>query len=274
MEGIKTFVASDPVSISSGGDWFSEILENLSNAYAIVIVYSRNARSRMWVGFELGYFWRKYNGNNIHCVFDSHVELPSPLNERQAKDFADVAAMAVFFRGLASDLACKYQADEIRITQIVDSIPQFDSFATWRSFLANGEWSKEVLTTEHGHKSVWTSLDDMTYQIEDPHVVEVEHFSEPWVKRFPDPHASSRWINLNISGVTIKQELFVSLDGGRYFVPIPEIAHVGDKWEPSDYKYYYDRKSLRFLLGKVIGRFYSFVKNLEEFSARQGIDIR
>ena len=152
IEGTKVFVASDPASISSGGDWLSEILENLSDADALVIVYSRNARSRMWVGFELGHFWRKLDGKNIHCVFDPAIELPSPLNERQAKDFTDVASMASFFNGLAHDLDRKYDVDDVGITRIVKAIPKFDSYAKWKSLLKNSQWSEEGLSTAEGYR--------------------------------------------------------------------------------------------------------------------------
>ena len=272
IEGTKAFVASDPASIQSGGDWLLEILENLSNADALVIVYSRNARSRMWVGFELGYLWRKLEGKKIHCVFDPTIELPSPLNERQAKDFTDVASMASFFTGLASDLGCKYDVDDVGITHIVDAIPKYDSFATWKSHLTNGQWSKDGLSTEQGFKTVWTSLDDVSYQIEDPHLVEVENFSEPWAKGFPDSHASSYNVNLNVSGVTVKQVLFVSLDGSRYFVPIPDIRSINDGGESAKFTYYYDHTSLKYLLGNVVGTYY-YLKNLKEFAALQGIEI-
>lgn len=273
MDGIETFVASDPIAISSGGDWVSEILENLSNADAIVIIYSRSSRSRMWVGFELGYSWRQYDGKNIHCIFDPALELPSPLNLRQAKEFTDIASMAKFFRGLAQDLDREYQADEKRITEIVDLAPKPDRFFNWKSLLENGNWTQQEFLTSEGYETVWISEDDMSYQIVETGIVAVKDFDEPWVKRFPDKHTSSYYVNLVESGNVVEQEIFVSLDGGRYFVPIPEIS-VGDyHGESSDLTYYYDHGSLRFLLGKVIGRYY-YMENLGVFAARKGIEIR
>ena len=113
----------------------------------------------------------------------------------------------------------------------------------------------------------------MSYQIEDIHLVEVEDFSEPWAKEFPDSHASSYNVNLNVSGATVKQELFVSCDGGRYFVPIPEISRVASESKSANHKLYYDRNSLRFLLGKRIGKFYTPVTTLEEFATWRGIEV-
>ena len=130
IKDVRTFVASDPASITSGGDWFREILENLSDADAIVVIYSRNARSRMWVGFELGYFWRKLDGRNIHCVCDPEVQLPSPLNEKQAKDMTRMSSLNAFFRGLAQDLNRHYETDYDRLPSIIEALPEYDEFAT------------------------------------------------------------------------------------------------------------------------------------------------
>ncbi|MCE2473240.1 MAG: toll/interleukin-1 receptor domain-containing protein [Anaerolineae bacterium] len=274
IENTKVFVASAPESKPSGSDWFREILQNLSGADALVIVYSRNARSSLWLGFELGHFWRKHDGKNLHCVFDPSIKLPSPLNERQAKNLTDVASTAVFFRGLACDLGRRYDADEIGITQIVDAAPKYDEFAKWKSLLQNGQWSKQELSTEQGYKTVWTSQDDMSYQIEDPDVVAVKNFSEPWATGFPDSHAYSYHVNLNVSGSTVKQELFVSLDGGRYSVPMPEQSEIKSRDKSPELHYYYDRNSLKYLLGNVIGSYYpNFATDLVQFAARKGIEI-
>ena len=273
IEDTKAFVASAPDSIPSGSDWFHEILRNLSSADALAIVYSRNARSSLWLGFELGYFWRMQHGKNIHCVFDPTLELPSPLNELQAKDFTDDASMAVFFRGLAKDLGRNYGDDQIGITEIVDAAPKPDVFAKWKSLLQNGQWSERELSGEHGNKTVWTSVEDPSYQIENIYEVEVENFSEPWAKGFPDQHASSYWINLKVAGATVSQEMFVSLDGGRYFVPIPEVRVDNKSIESYKRSFYYHRGSLRFLLGKVIGRYYFTNSDLVDFAIRQGIEL-
>ena len=274
IENTKTFVASAPESIPSGCDWFREILHNLAGADALAIVYSRNARSSLWLGFELGYFWRKHDGKNIHCLFDPTIELPSPLNERQGKEFTDVASTAIFFRGLARDLSRNYEDDQIAITRIVDAVPKYDEFARWKSLLQNGKWLKRELSGRHANRTVWTSVDETSYQIQNTYEVEVENFKEPWVKGFPDPQATSYIVDLTVSGQTVTQVRFVSLDGGRYFVPMPDIATTDKTDGKIERIYSYERASLKYLVGNIVGRYYSFVKNLDEFAARQGIEIK
>ena len=99
--------------------------------------------------------------------------------------------MAVFFRGLAKDLGRNYGDDQIGITEIVDAAPKPDVFAKWKSLLQNGQWSERELSGEHGNKTVWTSVEDPSYQIENIYEVEVENFSEPWA-RLP-PARNSYW---------------------------------------------------------------------------------
>ena len=272
MQGVSTFVASDPASISSGGDWFQAILANLSKADALVVIYSRNGRNRMWVGFELGHFWRRRDGEKIHCIFDPQVDVPSPLNVRQAKDFTDVASMAMFFSGLADDLGRNYVVDDIGISHIVDAAPEYEEFATWKSLLQIGQWSERELSGRHGNKTVWTSDEDQRYQIENTYEVESKNFSEPCIKGFPDPHRSSSWVELKVSGATIEQVLFVSLDGGRYFVPMPEQRVTENEDGSIERNFFYDRSSLRYQLGNVIGRFY-IKDSLVQFAIWKGIEI-
>ena len=53
----------------------------------------------MWVGFELGYSWKKLDGKKITlCVTIPLVQLPSPLNEKQAKDMTDISSLASFLQ--------------------------------------------------------------------------------------------------------------------------------------------------------------------------------
>jgi hypothetical protein len=272
MKYVKTFVASDPASISSGGNWFQEILENLSKADALVVIYSRNARNRMWVGFEIGYVWNKLDGDNIHCVHDPRTTLPSPLNAKQAKDFTDVASMAVFFKGLANDIGSQYEVDQYRITELIDSLPKYDSFAKWKSLLQNSQWTNQELSGAHDNITVWTSVEDPVYQIENSYEVENERLDEPWVKGFPDPHVAIYIVNLKVSGQIVKQERFVSLDGGRYFVPLPNVETNDEVSESAELTYCYRRTSLCYLLGNVIGRYY-YLKNLDNFARHKGIAI-
>lgn len=46
-------------------------------------------------------------------------------------------------------------------------------------------------------------------------------FNEPWVHKFPDPKAYKYDVHVMYGGSRIHAFLFISVDGGRYMVPIP-----------------------------------------------------
>lgn len=53
-----------------------------------------------------------------------------------------------------------------------------------------------------------------------------ESFSEPWTRHFPDPTAHSFEVQLRYHSTLLETVTFVSCDGGRYRVPMPQ-PHTG-----------------------------------------------
>lgn len=51
----------------------------------------------------------------------------------------------------------------------------------------------------------------------------LEDFQEPWAQSFPDPQASSSFVDIFYRGNLVFRETYVSVDGGRVKLPIPEI---------------------------------------------------
>jgi hypothetical protein len=79
-----------------------------------------------------------------------------------------------------------------------------------------------------------------------------EKFTEPWTEgKFPDPSTGKRRAELRINDSVVKSVIFIDMDGGRYFVPMPEIAMVGD-----ERVFYWVTNSTRFKVGKIIGTYY------------------
>jgi hypothetical protein len=46
-----------------------------------------------------------------------------------------------------------------------------------------------------------------------------ENFQEPWAQQFPDPHASSHYVDVFYNGALVFRKQYVSVDGGRAMVP-------------------------------------------------------
>ncbi|HZZ27124.1 MAG TPA: hypothetical protein VFE46_03880, partial [Pirellulales bacterium] len=49
-----------------------------------------------------------------------------------------------------------------------------------------------------------------------------EEFSEPWTERFSDPSASSVSVTAQYRGQPVHQWTFVTVDGGKFMVPLPQ----------------------------------------------------
>ena len=49
-----------------------------------------------------------------------------------------------------------------------------------------------------------------------------EDFKEVWANKFPDPRASSHYVDIFYNGAMVFRDLYVSVDGGRAKLPLPE----------------------------------------------------
>ena len=58
-------------------------------------------------------------------------------------------------------------------------------------------------------------------------------FQEPWANEFPDRRASSHYVDIFFNSALVFREMYVSVDGGRAYLPLPRRAeaHV----IPADY---------------------------------------
>lgn len=46
-------------------------------------------------------------------------------------------------------------------------------------------------------------------------------FEEPWAKKFPDPNASSSFVDVFYNGSLVYRDVYVDVDGGRAKLPLP-----------------------------------------------------
>lgn len=90
---------------------------------------------------------------------------------------------------------------------------------------------------------------------------------EPWMHEYPDPNKWASMVHLKISGQLLAAERFISLDGGRYFVPVPKVIYAkGGKEE--DNIYYYSR--LQQQICRIIGSYHR-TQSIEAFMKEHGI---
>lgn len=141
-------------------------------------------------------------------------------------------------------------------------LQEINTLKYFEILLEQSNWEKESI----GNDEVWISQTNNTFQIHCS--ISDSLFSEPWTIRYPDKHARQCPVCLKIGNTTIKEITFISLDGGRIFVPLTERDFINDKSV-----FYWDMKSLRVKVCQVIGYYYIY-DNLQGVAARSGVEIR
>jgi hypothetical protein len=122
------------------------------------------------------------------------------------------------------------------------------SLADFEAMLYSSEWRSETIA----FANVWICEGDNSFQVVQGESELDEGFAEAWTENFPDQQHSGRCpVYLKISGATVKEITFVSLDGGRVLVPMPQV-----RLENGKQIFYWREPSLKFKLGELIGRFY------------------
>lgn len=94
----------------------------------------------------------------------------------------------------------------------------------------------------------------------------VENFYEEWINDglYPDKtNNASYYVRLEANAMLLEKELFVSLDGHRYFVPVPRIT-VSRNGERD---FYYD--TLQIQLANIVGVYHFGDKNIYDFVKEQ-----
>jgi hypothetical protein len=117
----------------------------------------------------------------------------------------------------------------------------------FEELLENSTWTE----THIGNKEVWVCDSDNTYQIEKGD--KIGDFEEDWTTVHPDKRSYNYYVNLKIGNTIIKELIFISMDGHRYFVPLPRTRKVEGKTE-----FYWDINSLRVKVCRIIGKYYRF----------------
>lgn len=89
-------------------------------------------------------------------------------------------------------------------------------------------------------------------------------FSEEWTEKFPDSSASSDYIDFRYRGQTVFREIFVSVDGGRHYFPVPD-------------RDIQDGKIIRLHAPRRAMQFFSMIRgdtrSIDELASQTGIEI-
>ena len=156
--------------------------------------------------------------------------------------------------------AGKDQAEQL--AALGDRLKPKNTIQDFEDLLESSQWHKEFFD----HKEVWIADCDNTYQIECGQ--KFHQFKEKWTDVYPDPKSSASPVCLKINGNVIKEITFVSMDGGRIFVPMPDIRLRGDE----NVEYFWNLNSLEVKVCRVAGSYYIY-NNLEGVAQRSKIEV-
>ncbi|MCK4359327.1 MAG: hypothetical protein KAW92_11410 [Candidatus Cloacimonetes bacterium] len=127
--------------------------------------------------------------------------------------------------------------------------------------LEKSKWQKEII----GNDEIWIARENNTFQIHkgDPK----GDFRETWTQVYPDKNTKGYPVYLKINNVIVKELTFISLDGGRISVPLPD-----RKFENQKVNYFWNMNSLEIKVCKIIGRYYIW-KNIFGVAKQSKIEI-
>jgi hypothetical protein len=107
---------------------------------------------------------------------------------------------------------------------------------------------------------------DNTFQIEQGE--RNREFQERWTTVYPDPNSFVYPVYLKINGTIIKELTFISMDGGRIFVPMAEIRPASG----GNIEYFWNLNSLEIKVCKIIGTYYRH-ENLEGVARMSRVSV-
>jgi hypothetical protein len=128
--------------------------------------------------------------------------------------------------------------------------------------LDTSKWTKEDIS----HEEIWFSSKNYNFQIKKAFVD--NSFNEEWTKVYPDKTVSRYSVFLYLNNFPIKEIVFISCDGGRIFVSLPDI-----EYKKEERFFYWSRNSLGFKIMKIIGDFYIY-ESIESVAEKSSIEIR
>lgn len=130
---------------------------------------------------------------------------------------------------------------------------------------------EEVHLNLGGGNSLWRFKPHPEFTIEQQDDSEEWDFgvTESWMKYpLPDPSKHTYMVHVKAGSTVIYAEKFITLDGGRYFVPLPRVKYHEQK---KDNEYFYVPLQVR--IARIIGTYYR-MDSIDEFIKHNEIEIR
>lgn len=90
---------------------------------------------------------------------------------------------------------------------------RFTFYDTWEG--------QQGILSEDSHSNVAIYIPDVSITLGFG-LKSLDNFQEPWANNFPDPHASSSYVDIFYNKTLVFRDLYVVVDGGRSYLPLPK----------------------------------------------------
>jgi hypothetical protein len=157
----------------------------------------------------------------------------------------------------------KASADQrIELQKMSEGLQPRNTLRDFEELLESSKWTQTVID----HTEIWMADDDNTFQIEKGECT--REFRERWTTIYPDASSSAHPVYLKINGTIIKELTFISMDGGRIFVPMAEVRPASE----GKVDYFWNLNSLQLKVCWIIGDYYIY-NNIEGVARMSEVSI-
>ena len=146
-------------------------------------------------------------------------------------------------------LFAKKSSDDIdnKLKKQTAQLSSANNFTSFEHMLRTAKWRREDIDNDE----VWVCEQNNIFQFKRSD--DREEFREKWTSVFPDQSGSMFHINLLINGTVVRSLPFVSSDGGRYTLPLPDITLIDEEQVFSWYK-----DDIDVVISEIIGNYYHY----------------
>jgi len=137
---------------------------------------------------------------------------------------------------------------QAQLAKLQAALKPRNTLSDFEELLRTSTWTKSFV----GHTEIWMADADNTFQIEQGE--STREFRERWTAVYPDPNSAAYPVYLKINGTTIKELTFISMDGGRIFVPMAEVR-LDATGTP---EYFWNLNGLEVCVCRIIGSYYIY----------------
>lgn len=157
----------------------------------------------------------------------------------------------------------KHSSDDVedKLKKQTNTLSSSTNFTNFERMIRTAKWRREDID----HDEVWVCESNNLFQFKRSD--DRKEFREKWTSVFPDQNGSMFHINLMINGTVVRSLPFISGDGGRYTLPLPDLAIAND-----EQVFCWYRDEIDVLIAEIIGNYYR-CQSIEQVAKFTKVDL-